>query len=198
MMRENRKDGVEVSQLLRSLVPNGYWDVGIERVHGSVRPQIENYLANIISYVTRGTGLLLYGMNGNGKTSTAVLIAKEVLRYSGSVLFTTSAGLCQAQLKDLMFESGVSMVHRAEIVDLLILDDLGKEYRGDSGWSLKFLENLLRVRSSYNKATIITTNIPLADFVKVYSISMVSVITASLVSINVEGCSLRRAVELDL
>ena len=59
-----------------------------------------------------------------------------------------------------MFSDDKSLVERAREVDFLVLDDLGKEHTGESGYTERLFENLFRGRSASKRVTVVTTNLP--------------------------------------
>ena len=75
--------------------------------------------------------------------------------------------MCSSDLTAIYGESN-------ENVKLLILDDLGKEYRTASGWAENQFDALLRTRFNYGLPTIITTNVPIESWGEVYGESMYS------------------------
>ncbi len=83
--------------------------------------------------MTKGVGLYLWSTEMAQKTSIASLIAKEALRYGKTVFFEESSRLKTMLINKEQFEEGLSIEARIEMVDLLILDDIGKEYRTNSG-----------------------------------------------------------------
>jgi DNA replication protein DnaC len=147
------------------------------------------YLTSLDSMLDDGAGLLLWGANGTGKTTAAVVVAKEARCRGASVLFTTVESLRQHVLDKAKFDDDLLFGDRAESVDLLILDDLGKEH--DSEWSQRMLENLVRVRASFKRSTIITTNTALTELVKVYRVSFMEILKEACVPVQVEGESHR-------
>lgn len=184
------------AHLERARVPRRFWNVKMTEVSGSVRSDVVSYFLDVVSHCRAGRGMLLFGANGRGKTSIAVLVAQEVMRHGGTVLFITAEELRQSYLGDVMFEGRASMADRAATVDLLVIDDLGKEYRGASQWAERVIESVLRARSSATKATILTTNMERDVMLGVYSVSVMSILDESMVTVDVGGLSLRRPASL--
>lgn len=179
-----------VEHLQGMRIPDGF--------HGSHFGMIEQpnladvcreYLKNLDVMLDDGAGFLFWGKNGTGKTTAAVVIAKEVRRRGGSVFFTTVESLRQCALDKAKFDDDILVTERAESVDMLLLDDLGKEH--DTEWSQRMLENLMRVRVSHRRSTIITTNTLTDELVKVYRISFMEILKEACVPVHVEGESHR-------
>lgn len=59
-----------------------------------------------------------------------------------------------------------------ERVEMLVLDDVGKEHRTQSGFALDAFDLLVRTRHNRGLATIFTSNVPLSRWDKKYSESM--------------------------
>jgi DNA replication protein DnaC len=146
-----------------------------------------------------GEGLHLHGANGTGKTSIAVLVSMEALRLGATVLFTTAEELRRGSIEEVWFDDSQLIIDRAREVDLLVIDDLGKEHRGDSGYAERLLEDILRQRSARRLLTVITTNVPIGTskdgtgLFGLYSRSMLDVSRESLRSVPVSGQNKRRS-----
>lgn len=142
-------------------IPRRFWESDFELIpECEGKETIRSYLRNIEDMLDRGEGLLLWGENGHGKTSAAVIIAMEARRRGASVLFVQAETLRQGTLEGTMFSDERSLIERAREVDLLVLDDLGKEHTGESGYTERLFENLIRVRSANKRVTLVTTNLP--------------------------------------
>lgn len=191
--------------LERARIPQRFWGVRLDQVSeastadGTVQGQIRAYLKNLGVALRAGTGLHLYGDNGTGKTSIAALVAMEAMRLGGKVLFATAEELCRAAIEGTPFDENETLLERARSVDLLVVDDLGKEHRGDSGFFQRTLEGLIRYRASRRLAVVITTNMVVGrkgedacGLYSAYGASLVEVVKESVVLLKVNGESLRR------
>lgn len=144
-----------------------------------------------------GLGLLLVGKPGHGKTTLASTAlqevlkgaSKEVLGYTGKTLtrpgyFTDYPRLLRLQKRQWGEEASdsdqwlIDGIHGDapdhHNVKLLILDDLGKEYRTAAGWAENNFDAVLRSRFNNGLPTIITTNVPLSNWGDVYGEPMES------------------------
>lgn len=142
-----------------------------------------------------GLGLLLAGKPGHGKTTLASVIAQEVIRKSPlrhDVLMCDYPTLLRhqkkawddpeskdAQLIDMVMGDSKS------VVDLFVLDDLGKEYRNATGWAENYLDSLLRARFRRGLPTIITTNVPIKNWGEIYGEPMGSFVHEAFVPLSV-------------
>jgi DNA replication protein DnaC len=59
-------------------------------------------------------------------------------------------------------------------VQVLVIDDLGKEHRTSSGWAENYFDHLVRSRFLMGLSTIVTTNVAIKDWGQVYGESMAS------------------------
>jgi hypothetical protein len=78
---------------------------------------------------------------------------------------------------------------------MLILDDLGKEYRSDRGYIERILESLIRERHNAKRATVLTANgsVVSKDGASIYSTSMIDALKASAYPVPVGGHDYREA-----
>jgi DNA replication protein DnaC len=185
-------------------IPQRFWSVRLDQVDEAIRPKIDRYLRRLDEHLDWGEGLLLWGDNGVGKTSAAVLIALEVRRRGASVLFITAEGLRQAVLERERFDDDQTVIERARAVDFLVLDDLGKEHPGETGFTERLFENLIRERVAARRTTVMTTNLPMSPRVdgngreskalkNVYVPSMLEVMKEALYPLRFVGENLREA-----
>jgi DNA replication protein DnaC len=108
----------------------------------------------------RKTLLVLSGPPGCGKTFAAAWL---VANSEKSSLFFHISQLLRVS------PYSSSDMRPIETAALLVLDDVGSEYADKNGMLLFVLDSLIEVRSSHLRKTVLTTNIPLADFMQRYS-----------------------------
>jgi DNA replication protein DnaC len=171
-------------------LPEKYWSVKFASIlpEGSEHKRIiGRYLHLICTLVDSGKGLLLYGDNSQGKTSASAVILKEARRWGYTGLFVRSNEVVDASMSNVKFDTSFSLKERAKHVDLLIMDDLGKEYRADSGWSVRLIDNLIRHRVQNRLSTIVTSNMQLEAIEEVYKPSMVKAMIGALYPVMVSG-----------
>ena len=104
-------------------------------------------------------GLILVGNNGVGKTHLACSIANELIKNGIPIIYGTLINLL-AELKN-SYDSDNNISEREiiklyEKVNLLIIDDLGKE--NPSEWGLEKLFTIINSRYENNLPVVITTN----------------------------------------
>jgi DNA replication protein DnaC len=114
--------------------------------------------------------LVIYGINGNGKTHLAAAIANQLLAKGKVVLFLNVPELLD-YLRDAFNpkrdwdESALSYEERFTTIKtapVLILDDFGAE--SETAWANEKLYQLLNYRTDTALPTVITTNLKLEDF----------------------------------
>ena len=172
-------------------IPARFWESEIDQIPAPAKGVVERYLAQLDSMLHGGVGLLLWGGNGRGKTSAAVCIAKAIRETGATVLFVTAEQLRQGKIDGEMYDSDSTLWERATEVDCLVLDELGKEYRGRSDHSERLMDRLFRVRSGENLVTIVTTNVVLQDLKKHYNPSMLALFKEMFYAVKVEGPDMR-------
>lgn len=113
-----------------------------------------------------GDGLYIEGTNGTGKTHLAGAIALQLINDGIPVICKTSSDLLldikKAYEDERTKESAILDAYKK--VDLLIIDDLGKEQCSD--WSMSNLYSILNDRYEDMKPTIVTTNYGAEDLIK--------------------------------
>lgn len=126
----------------------------------------KDYADSFPAHAAKGEGLYIEGTNGTGKTHLAAAITLQLIEQGYPVVCKTSIDL----LADIKrgFESGEAteydVLRAYKDVDLLIVDDLGKEQCTD--WSVSTLYGILNDRYEDMKPTIITTNYNTDDLIK--------------------------------
>lgn len=174
--------------MLLMRLPALYWRVSYESItHDALQHIVRTYIEDMHGHLDDGIGFLFYGDNGVGKTGAACVLAKAVRRTGASVLFVTAESLRQGVLNDEEFSGLQSLDERAHSVDFLIIDDLGKEHRGKSGWNETYWENLFRVRIAANRSTVVTSNRTLQQLRERYNKSMLEVMKEKILPVKVEG-----------
>lgn len=118
----------------------------------------KEYADHFAYHRANGDGLYIEGTNGTGKTHLAVAIALQLINEGIPVICKTSGDLLldvkRAFDDEYVKEHEVLDVYKN--VDLLIIDDLGKEQCSD--WSMSTLYSILNDRYEDMKPTIVTTN----------------------------------------
>lgn len=185
-----RKAHLTNLDLERAGIPERYWGVRLGNIPDTAAHKVEvtNYLAKLDELVPKGIGLFLWSKeNSTGKTAIACMAGIKGMMLGYSVLFITAEDLKEAMLNDERFDEHSSVVQRAKNVDLMILDDLGKEYKGSSGFSETRFENLLRYRIQRNRATVVTSNLRPNQIGSIYAVDLAEVMKEALYGVEVVG-----------
>jgi DNA replication protein DnaC len=114
-----------------------------------------------------GKGMLFYGRNGTRKTTLAAITLMEVQRKHPflKVYFIRFSDLKSAMTNTFDSEGSERKVKANAVLEavrtrsLVVIDDIGQEYRTQSGFTESFFHELIRVRYDSALPTIITTNI---------------------------------------
>lgn len=118
-----------------------------------------DYIKNFREYFIQGKGLYLEGPCGTGKTHLAIAIALAIINTGVPVICKTSIDIlgdikrCYERNSEVTEEE---VLEAYKTVDLLIIDDLGKEQVTE--WSVPVLYSILNERYEALLPTIITTN----------------------------------------
>lgn len=128
--------------------------------------QIMDYVEHITTALEKGVGMYILGSEGSGKTLLGVSILKVVLEKNGSGYFNTLEnlmGMIKSNFENAEAYNSIETMVRE--CDLLVLDRVGKT----SQYNIEHLEPILISRDEYNKATIFTSDISVADVERVLS-----------------------------
>ena len=118
----------------------------------------KRYADNWDQHRERGDGLYIEGTNGTGKTHLAAAIAMQLIGRGVPVICKTGSDILM-DIKRAFDSSDLQEYQIVDIykrVDLLIVDDLGKEQCSD--WSMSTLYSIFNDRYEDMRPTIITTN----------------------------------------
>ncbi len=131
----------------------GWDDLVNEDVKSWCRQYLEHNLAD------RGVGLLLTGSFGSGKTLSATLLLKELVKRGYHCYATTFASMVEtytAGWRDP--EDKKYFIRKVVNSDVLLLDDLGKEFKRSNRLAETTFDDVLRTRVQAGRATLLTTN----------------------------------------
>lgn len=148
------------------------------RDNKSLLSEIEVFRDNSDVFVSRGTGFVLSGTNGAGKTSVASLLLKDLLKKKKSCFSVTAYELVSMETdswedKELRVRTQKKLFGS----DILLVDDLGKER--ETVFTSSLFEELLRRRVQSSKSTIFTTNLSQQQASTRYSVGFNSLLSES-------------------
>lgn len=144
-----------------------------------------------------GLGLLLVGLPGHGKTTLASVALQELIRTMPFDTETPGMFMDYPKFLRMEKESWADDDVKEKIkeiygdsrhsIPLFVLDDLGKEYRTQSGWSENMFDALLRSRFNAGLPTIITTNVKTSKWRVTYGEAMESFAHEAFMWVDIES-----------
>ena len=179
-----------VADMKRANVPSRFWNVKLSEIpeHLEYRDKVRKYLEKMNEMLENGIGLFLYSdENSTGKTSIAVLALKQALRLKRTAYFEESGRLKAALIRAEEFEENIPIERRIRTVDLLVLDDVSKEYRTESGFAENLIESILRDRSQNLKTTVLTSNLRPNKIEQVYSADLAALLRETTIPLKISG-----------
>ena len=191
-------DKLTQAHLERMNIGKRYWGANLASIgdltaHGKV---VRKYLDQVDVMASRGIGMYLWGNNSRGKTYTACALLKAIHQAGYSVYCVMADQLRSIYIDRSMFDPEMSVVQRVEQVEILLIEDLGKEYTGKgSGWAELCFENLLRKRTRELKPTFITTNLSPRDFGDRYKESAQAICLENMIACQVKGPDHRKIIQ---
>lgn len=120
-----------------------------------------DYADNFASNKQSGTGLLLYGDNGNGKSYASCCIANRLVDNGYSVRFIK---MSDVEISLWGADDKEEVYHELMNCDLLIIDDLGAER--DKAYMNEITFNLIDKRTLLGKPLIVTCNLTPQELLK--------------------------------
>ena len=189
-VREKEQKELLVSDLRRANVPEKFWYATLSCVPKDLKymNKVLSYYAKMDEMIDKGVGLYLYSKeNQTGKTSISVALLKRAIRLRRTAFFDEAGRLKNALMKSAEFDETFMVEKRVQMVDLLVIDDLGKEYRTSSGYAENTFENIIRSRIQSVRPTIITTNLAPKEIGATYSQSLCAMLKGSLIPIDISG-----------
>ncbi len=156
-----------------------------------------NYSEKLVNNIEK-KGVILVGNNGVGKTHLACSIANRFIEKGIPVIYGTLINLLAELRNSYEIDNNISemeIIKLYENVDLLIIDDLGKEK--PSEWGLEKLFTIINSRYENNLPVIITTNYNQNSLIKRLSINEELETAKSIISRLYEMCYLVKIDDID-
>ncbi len=158
---------------------------------------LKNYSKKLVNGIEK-KGLILVGNNGVGKTHLACSIANKLIENGTSVIYGTLINLLAELRNSYYIDNNISemeIIKLYESVDLLIIDDLGKEK--PSEWGLEKLFTIINSRYENNLPVVITTNYNQNSLVERLSLNGEIETAKSIISRLYEMCYLVKIDDID-
>lgn len=200
MGTELRPKGITQTHLRLANIPQDYWGVDFWNYEGPERAAKATirYLQKLDSMKTEGVGVMYIGPFGPGKTTLAMIAMKYLLRANWSV-YVTSLGEIVENIQKSWHnnedEAITGFLQRCRGCDFLLIDDVGKEHRGGSGFVSTVFDNLIRYRVQHRYPTFLTTNHTKSELEATYGGSIISLLEGKVLPIAVVGDDHRRTVQ---
>lgn len=179
----------------RMRIPKKYWscklaDIPEVCVH---KIFIHKYIEDLAVHVREGTGLLLHGDYGRGKTALGAIILKAGATFGHIGLFIRTDNLPTYVIEKTKFDETYTMMERIRDVPILVLDEV--IIWGDKrDW---YLESLIRDRVNEEKATILTSNLGPGQLRDKYP-GLASVLKEAVLPVKIEGHDFREDIKNDI
>ncbi|MBF0510376.1 MAG: ATP-binding protein [Deltaproteobacteria bacterium] len=141
--------------------------------HHSSRKEQKTHIINLLStdFIRSRVDVILIGNPGVGKTFLAKCLAYAALNANIKVLFTTAIDMINHLIAAEADRSLLKKLHYYQSPDLLVCDELGYLSLGQQGSHLFF--QVISQRHQ-QKSTLVTTNLPFADWGNVFDSTTVA------------------------
>ena len=171
-----------------------YWKATRESLNPEQSKCLNSYLSKLDDAVRRGIGLFLWGPNNTGKSYVSALLCKMVwAQHRVTSYCVTAAELKESWIHETPAhaDSEELMSDRVALARFLVIDDLGREYRSNSGFSEVHFGALLRQRVRENLVTCITTNLSPKEFTETYGKATSNLVKECMYPIHLVGPDMR-------
>lgn len=164
---EERKERIrEIEFMRRSGFPDSelckYTFENDNGTQPKVMEAAKKYAEDFKDFRKDGTGLLLYGGVGTGKTYIAAAIANALVDKGISAMVTNFARIANKMQES--FEGRQAYLDSLNRFELLVIDDLAAERKTEFMQEIVF--NVIDARYRSGKPMIITTNLPIEELSK--------------------------------
>lgn len=164
---EEERKKQERAQRIKKLRKMGFPDAEMQRCsftlddkqNAKITNIAQKYVANFEEIKNRGSGLLLFGDVGSGKTFMAACIANALIDRGFPCLVTNFARLTNTISG--MYDGKQKYIDGLNKFDLLVIDDLGSER--ETEYMGEIVHNIIDSRYRANLPLIITTNLTMDD-----------------------------------
>jgi DNA replication protein DnaC len=155
---------------------------------------IQDYCNNLARARRRGIGLYLVGGHGTGKTLLACCVLKEALRQGYTGWFGFLSSIIVAINNEFFKRANTTVYQTIKHVDFLVIDEVEKVYKSDSGYVDALFDELVRGRDFANKPVIVTSNCTMDALEGVHGKSIVSMLTEKLIVVPIVGPDYRKEI----
>lgn len=194
-----RPKGLTSVHMYQANIGEDYWSCNFANFEGPLKARevSKKYLDNLGEMKEKGIGLLYVGPNGPGKTTLAMIVMKYLVR-AGWNIYCTSLGEVVENIQrgwgNQDDGEASEFIRRCREADFLLIDDVGKEHRGRTGFVQTVFDNLIRFRVQHRKPTFLTTNFTKSELENTYGESAMSLLEGKVLPITVDGKDHRRTI----
>lgn len=151
-----------------------------------------DYIDHSEAYIDRGIGLYLWGDVGTGKTMIANLVLKELVKQGRNCYATTFSSTVEAFTAGWnSAEEKQRFADRFMYSEVLLLDDLGKEFRRQNGLHQTTFDHILRTRVQAGRPTLLTTNMTSEEIRTGYGGAVLSMLVEQSIEMPLPGADFR-------
>lgn len=194
-----KPNGITVTHLKESNIPEDYWGVDFSNYQGPVKAKdlTVTYLKQLANMKEQGIGIMYAGPPGPGKTTLAMITMKYLARANWSVYCTSLGEIVEHIQKSWKSDDKETegFLSTCRTRDFLLIDDVGKEHRGQSGFVQTVFDNLIRHRTQHRQPTFLTTNLTPSELEGVYGEAVMSLLQGKITSVPVLGDDHRKVVQ---
>ena len=159
LLQERVRELFDMSQLGKRFITRTFDSWKQTPINQQAYESAKKYVDNFDNYKEKGIGLMMSGTKGTGKTHLAAAITIELINQGTPVIMNTMIRLL-GKIKDTydgdLKETESSLIDIYSTVDLLAIDDLGKERPNE--WALEKLYTIINARYENLLPVVITTN----------------------------------------
>jgi DNA replication protein DnaC len=169
------------------------WQDVDSQVPKAVVNAIVEYGENAKAYTSAGLGFILLGkQSGTGKTMLATLLLKSLIAFGHDGYFTQFNEMLDAYTAGWhSAEEREWFVRRVTNAGVLVVDDVGKEYKGKVELAGSIFDTVIRSRVANSRPTIITTNYSMDEMNSGYGGAVMSLLAEACLDHEVTGESFR-------
>ena len=179
-----------------SVTPHSFDEVRKDVYAADARAHMSGIIDRLIDYTDHfnkdtSPSLLLIGGTGTGKTLVSSCIAGELSKRGNAVAFMSAYEIFNRLENEHFGRANSNTLEVVTGCDLLIIDDLGAEFK--TSFTEAALYNILNTRINSGKPTLISTNLSSPDLKKLYNERIISRIYGIFKSVTFIGNDLRQS-----
>jgi len=164
----------------------------IDPSHEEALQTAKDYMLRLPECRVKGIGLTILGPAGVGKTFLASMIMKCAKEEGDSIECIEASTYIEMHQQRMILDGEDELevhqhIRRIQRVKLLLLDDIGREHVGDSGWANTIIFNTLRFRYNRCLPFLVTANLSLDGLTDRYSQGLTSILHEVTEFIVIEG-----------